>query len=118
MEDDKRNDAARDSTMIKKRIVMDRSNQQFLEASNWAESSQAELWNSEEAGLLLKDAETGYRGHVLTGDTTFLVPLNNAVAVLPDKFTELTSQNFGHPSVKRTIHRKSFEKHRLFLDWH
>ncbi len=103
MEDDKRNDAAGDSILIEKRIVLDRSSQRPPEAGNRAKSPQAELWNSD-AGLLLKDVETGSRGYVLTGDITFLEPLNNAEAVLPDKFTELSSQIFEHPSLKRTIH--------------
>lgn len=123
---------SRGSTLIEKRIrvgfllatliavviglITYRSNQQSIEAGNWAKSSQAELRNIEEIGSLLTDIETGSRGYVLTGDTAFLQPLNNATAILPDKFSRLMLENAEHPSALVKIDSLK-ESARLKIQW-
>jgi PAS domain S-box-containing protein len=68
-------------------------------------SQEAEYWvahtyqvmNSAESVLsTMKDAETGERGFLLTGDETFLAPYNSAIAALPHglkRLKDLTSDN-------------------------
>lgn len=36
-----------------------------------------------------KDAETGQRGYLLSGDQNYLIPYNNALGILPSEFTDL-----------------------------
>jgi signal transduction histidine kinase/CheY-like chemotaxis protein len=51
------------------------------------------------AGLLksMLDAETGTRGYVITGDTNYLEPLQNATSGIPSQFDHLVSRVGGDP---------------------
>jgi PAS domain S-box-containing protein len=46
---------------------------------------------------LLKDAETGQRGYLLTGDEQYLAPYREALAEIPDKLDSLSAAAAGRP---------------------
>jgi PAS domain S-box-containing protein len=61
----------------------------------------------------LKDAETGQRGYLLTGDASYLTPYNRAVATLPQSFLaldQLASAGFFASADIDELHRQGDEK--------
>lgn len=52
---------------------------------------------------LLKDAETGQRGYVITGDEPFLEPYKSAINGLPKLIEKLRTLTAGNPSHQRRI---------------
>jgi CheY-like chemotaxis protein/CHASE3 domain sensor protein len=66
------------------------------EDSGWVTHTYDVLLTANRMLSLLKDAETGQRGYVITGNTEYLEPYNDARAQLPlemDRLKELTSDN-------------------------
>ena len=51
----------------------------------------------------VKDAETGQRGYLLTGDTTYLQPYQMAAAALQDHATALKASTAGDPAQHRVV---------------
>ena len=62
------------TAITRRQIAVQDSNQA------WVEHTQSVLLELTAYESLLKDAETGQRGYLYTGDATYLVPYNNAVA--------------------------------------
>jgi len=52
---------------------------------------------------LLKDAETGQRGFVITGDEAYLEPYNHARQMIPDRLNELRSLTVDNPEQQHRI---------------
>ena len=52
---------------------------------------------------VLKDAETGQRGYLLTGEDPFLEPLRSAVAVMPGMLEELETHFKGDPMGQQAL---------------
>ncbi len=64
--------------------------------AEWVAHTNQVLQQSEKVGALLKDAETGQRGYMLTGIDSFLMPYRMAtqnIFTSVEKLTELTSDN-------------------------
>ena len=57
--------------------------------SGWVTHTQSVLKQLEGILSLLKDAETGQRGYMLTHDDAFLEPYNNALATLPQRLEDV-----------------------------
>jgi PAS domain S-box-containing protein len=73
-----------------------RATQQLEDASHWVEHTLAVDSQLEVVGSRLRDAETGQRGYLLTGETNYLEPYNAAVQRLPADLKtlgEMTSDN-------------------------
>ena len=51
----------------------------------------------------LKDAETGQRGFLITGEPHYLDPYNNAVRVIPEKVSQLRQLTIDNPNQQRRI---------------
>src|SRR5690348_1318494 len=51
----------------------------------------------------VKDAETGYRGYLLTNNTAYLEPYTKATADIPHEFRELFSITAGDPQRQAQI---------------
>lgn len=51
----------------------------------------------------MQDSETGVRGYVITGDTTFLEPYTNAADTIDDLVSELRSLTSDNPNQQRRI---------------
>lgn len=64
-----------------------------LEANEYVQSRQKVVDMLEEIGSTLKDAETGQRGFVITGDEKFLVPFESAEKTINVQLNELNRQS-------------------------
>lgn len=62
---------------------------QFISNSRWVDHTYTVLLQIDKVMSILKDAETGQRGYLLTNDETFLAPYRNAVSELPQQLQTL-----------------------------
>src|SRR5690349_18292973 len=74
------------------------SNDQF-----WLEHTYQVLVNLEDTFSTLKDAETGQRGYLITGDTSYLQPYHNAIASIPSKLDTLGLLLADNPSQQQRL---------------
>src|SRR5580692_9288783 len=68
----------------------------LMDSSQWVDHTDSVLIKIDRVQSLLRNAESGQRGYLLTGDTTFLQPLNNAqaqIAASIDSIQEMTADN-------------------------
>lgn len=75
--------AALSILLVANAYVRYRASQQLLGASRWVEHTRAVSAQLQTVGSLLKDAETGQRGYLLTGDDGYLAPYRTAIRQLP-----------------------------------
>lgn len=75
-----------------------RSTSAMLRTSYAVESTHRALYEMEDLLSTLKDAESGQRGFVITGDESFLEPYTAATADVPAKLEGLTKTLQGSPS--------------------
>src|SRR5258708_5155360 len=66
-----------------------RSLNRLIETSDARHHAHLVLENVQELLSLLKDAETGQRGYLLTGEEGYLQPFNSALAAVDEKMNEL-----------------------------
>lgn len=71
--------------------------QRQLEEARWVEHTHAVLTTLEETVSLLKDAETGTRGYVITGEERYLDPYTRALDAIRGEFTLLRQQLADNP---------------------
>ncbi|OWR13009.1 response regulator [Chryseobacterium sp. VAUSW3] len=64
----------------------------LIESSKMVRESNETIKNLGNVFSLVKDAETGQRGYLLSGDEAFLTPYNNAKAKIAQAITELKSE--------------------------
>lgn len=94
------------TAVTRRQIAVQDSNQ------DWVEHTQRVLLELTAYESLLKDAETGQRGYLYTGEPRYLEPYNNAIAQGDphiDKLAELTADN---PQQQERIARLRALKHR------
>jgi diguanylate cyclase (GGDEF)-like protein/PAS domain S-box-containing protein len=87
-------------------VVSYRSLTQLVEASNQAAQTQKVLAKLEDLVSKMKDAETGQRGYLLTGDEDYLEPYRAAVSVVDQEVKELrklTADNSIHQQQINTL---------------
>ncbi len=73
-----------------------RSVQVLVQGEGWVQHTWRVILQVEKVMSSVKDAETGNRGYLITGDDAYLDPYNSALAELPqelDTFSSLTSDN-------------------------
>lgn len=71
--------------------------------ARWALHSRQVEIEMEEAESTIKDAETGQRGYLLTGDTTYLAPYDRAKAEIGPRLDELATMTADNPSQRANI---------------
>jgi PAS domain S-box-containing protein len=74
----------------------------------WVSHSHEVLGKLEQVLSTLKDAETGQRGYLLTGETTYLEPYEQAAALLQTQMTQLGQLTIDNPS--QTAHVLKLEQ--------
>jgi len=83
------------------------------EDRDWLAHSGEVLLEIERTESLLKDAETGQRGFLFTGDPKYLAPYTNAVAQVRSQINTLADSTKDNPRQQariKTLHRLSTEK--------
>src|SRR5260370_4916982 len=71
---------------------------EFRQASAETEHTREVLETTEALISDLKDAETGQRGFLLSGDKRYLEPYENALAVIPDRLQRLIALTAAEPT--------------------
>src|ERR1700733_9770882 len=90
-------------TLILIAVVSYRNAHLLIENDGWVEHShQVRI---ELADLLseLKDAETGQRGYLLTGDDNYLEPYKSALAAIPTTLVDLRKLTTDNPDQQRRL---------------
>ena len=67
-----------------------------MQASQWVDHTDSVIIKTDRAMFELRDAESGQRGYLLTGDSSFLVDFNGALDTLHgiiDSLAEMTADN-------------------------
>src|ERR1700761_7680770 len=70
--------------------------QNLMDQSQWVDHTDSVLIKIDRVQSILRSAESGQRGYLLTGDTTFLRPLNNAqqqIGTVIDSIQDMTADN-------------------------
>lgn len=73
------------------------SNQKLIESSKWVNHTNEVLREAENIISILKDAETGQRGYILTKDSAFLEPYFKAREHVKSSFANLNSLTIDNP---------------------
>jgi PAS domain S-box-containing protein len=68
------------------------------EAEGWVVHTYRVINSAETLLSTLKDAETGERGYLLTGDEHYLAPYNAAISAIPRGLEELKNLTFDNPA--------------------
>lgn len=87
------------------------SNRQLIEASKWVNHTNEVIIHAENMMSIVKDAETGQRGYLLTGDAAFLQPYNGALSKATKEVDYIKSLTSDNPSEQQNI-----EKARLLIN--
>jgi len=89
---------------------------QQVESQTWVTHTQDVLYQLSETASLLKDAETGQRGFLYTGDPKYLAPYNSAVSMVAPAIDELARMTANNPrqqaripQLRESAQRKLFE---------
>ena len=80
-----------------------RSTRQLVTTAGWVNHTHQVLENCASVKGLLKDAETGQRGFLLTGNDKYLEPYTNAEAQLPATIQELQTLTADNPRQQSRI---------------
>ncbi len=87
--------------------------QRLTDTNRWVTHSHEVLEDLEHVASLLKDAETGQRGFILTGEERYLEPYNAATAEIPkdiDAVTALTKDSPQQQSSLQQLQKLSHDK--------
>ena len=90
-----------------------RSNQKLHDSEQWVQHTEQVIYQSGNILSLAKDIETGTRGFVITNDSAFLEPLNNAeksTFVYIEELRQLTKDN---PEQQQHVDSLNFYMHKL-----
>lgn len=93
-----------------------RAVQVLVQGEGWVQHTWQVILQVEKAMSSAKDAETGHRGYLITGDEAYLQPYHAALAELPvelDTFGSLTSDNPSQQA--RLVEMRAVLQHRLAL---
>ena len=90
----------------------------LIESSKMVKESNETIKNLNNVFSLLKDAETGQRGYLLSGDEAFLTPYDNAKAKISQAITELNSEITPSPVQAQNLERLkvNIESRLMILD--
>ncbi len=76
----------------------------LLLSEHWVEHTWQVINQVEGIMGLAKDAETGTRGYLLTGEDAYLQPYNQAVATLPGQLNQFGQLTADNPAQQQNIH--------------
>jgi PAS domain S-box-containing protein len=79
-------------------LLLLRDFQRAQDAEGWVVHTYRVINSTESLMSMMKDAETGERGYLLTGDESYLGPYNSAIAALPRGLKELKDLTSDNPS--------------------
>ena len=90
----------------------------LIESSKMVKESNETIKNLNNVFSLVKDAETGQRGYLLSGDQAFLTPYDNAKAKISQAITELNSEITPSPVQAQNLERLkvNIESRLMILD--
>ena len=90
----------------------------LIDSSGMVRESNETIKNINNVFSLVKDAETGQRGFLLSGDQAFLTPYNNAKAKIAQAVTELSSEITYSPQQAQNLEKLkvSVEARLMILD--
>ncbi|MEN3977239.1 CHASE3 domain-containing protein [Emcibacter sp. SYSU 3D8] len=74
-----------------------------IEADEMADHAQDVRYQTELLLSLLKDAETGQRGYIITGADHYLEPYRAGLAKVPDTLSQLRQMTLGNPSQQQRL---------------
>ncbi|MHB2025071.1 MAG: CHASE3 domain-containing protein [Elusimicrobiota bacterium] len=74
-----------------------------LETNVWVEHTHSVLERLSNLLSLLKDAETGQRGYLITGKESYLEPYQAAIALIPESVNDLKELTKDNPDQQRRI---------------
>jgi CHASE3 domain sensor protein len=75
----------------------------FSQTERWESRIEAEVAKLDEISSLLKDAEAGERGYLLTGDEDYLEPYHTAIQTSDQELSNLRAISADNPSFRRKI---------------
>jgi len=78
-------------------LLLLRDFERSRDAERWVVHNHRVINSAESLLSMMKDAETGERGFLLTGDESYLVPYNSAIAALPRSLKALKDLTSGNP---------------------
>ncbi|PPS44184.1 response regulator [Chroococcidiopsis sp. TS-821] len=84
-------------------IVSYRNTVQLIDTARRENHSYRVITELEDLSSRIKDAETGQRGYILTGDTRYLEPYNAAMAVIDQNLNALRQLTSDNPSQQSRI---------------
>jgi PAS domain S-box-containing protein len=95
-------------------LVLHRAAQALLGASTWVEHTMAVNSQLQLVGSLLRDAETGQRGYLVTGQEGYLQPYEAAIQQLPGALQNLRDMTTDNPEqIKLFVHLQDLNASKL-----
>jgi methyl-accepting chemotaxis protein len=90
-------------TLVVVAVVSYRNAHQFIENDGWVEHSHQVRIELSDLMSELKDAETGQRGYLITGDDNYLAPYTSALASVPATLADLRKLTVDNPNQLRRL---------------
>lgn len=87
------------------------SNKKLIESSYWVNHTNEVIQNSEKLISIVKDAETGQRGYIITNDAAFLQPYNGAYERELQTYQKLTALTSDNP-----VQQQNLTKAKVLID--
>ena len=88
-------------------VISYNGTRQLIDTSGWVTHTYRVLGELEDILSLIKDAENGQRGYLLTGEAPYLEPYNSASANLKPKVESLRQLTVDNPAQQRSLERLS-----------
>src|SRR5262245_459957 len=84
-------------------VVLYQTTLKFREAARWEEQLDTELDKLDEIASELKDAESGERAYLITGDDQYLEPYDEAIQTIDRDLRDLRVLTADNPSLHQKI---------------
>jgi PAS domain S-box-containing protein len=91
------------AVLIANTFVMQRQLRMQMADEAWVALSRQVLFDVEQTESLLKDAETGQRGFLITGDHGYLAPYSSAVSRIEPHIDELARMTADNPAQQQRV---------------
>ncbi len=84
-------------------VVAYRSTNRLIETATWVAHTRQVLTNLERLLSAVKDAETGQRGFIITGEENYLEPYNTALGVINQTFKDIRELTKDNPNQQQRL---------------
>jgi PAS domain S-box-containing protein len=91
--------------LVANAFVMRRQLGMQIQDQSWVMHSRQVLFEAEQTESLLKDAETGQRGFLITGNRSYLVPYDSAITRIGPHIDELALMTADNPAQQERVSR-------------